>query len=602
MLYKEFEIELLDDNSCSIKKYKGKGSSVVVPQEVEVSGRKYTVTDIGKSAFANKDSIGEVRLPETITSIGSNAFKDCRSLREINLPEGLTHIGENALEGTYPDLGNILYANKTKMYRWLGDSLFNDCIEVPEGVTEIDPYAFHTVYVEKVVLPSTLKKIGDFAFKDCTCKEINLPDGLTEIGKGAFNHCYNLRNIVIPAGIKVIKEKTFELCNRLEKVKFQQGLEKIEEDAFTSCERLASVKLPKGVEVDKFAFSKTVVICVSAEEQKQKLEKCTDIDTEDLYVILAPYMMKLIQGVPYVGNEFEEGQNIFLFHTYDDAKEYMVAHDFEAFDNCYLIGHLDPSSKFSNLRNIFKCVSKLGVTHYLLDGKSIGNISDFLDAKGEDVNSYSTTYDEMSDKFETLRSLGKEVNEEEDNEEEDYSLSQMMKLIPVCGIPIMNYTYPFTISKERQAELERQYYDAKTLDELGDIISNNRFHENCEVLSSIEFRLMMQMVPRELALLIPIYTGAIWMTAVTNQPRFFLMKIKENGELMMKALPKSDKKLIYVAFTDIHKHQFQALEFNEIKMVDLSTILEENSNIVGVCFCDMAGIEANVDRPGWLRE
>ncbi len=234
MLYKKFEIELLNDNSCSIKKFKGKESSVVVPQEVEISGKVYTVTAIGNAAFAQKDALEEIRLPETITSIGDRAFEECRNLQNINLPEGLTHIGKDAFNSTYPDLGCILYDKNTKMYGWLGNALFLDCIEVPEGVTEIDPSAFYYVTVDKVVLPSTLKKIGKSAFESCTCKQINLPDGLTEIGESAFEHCSNLKSITIPAGIKVIKKETFSSCSSLESVKFQQGLEKIEDSALVS--------------------------------------------------------------------------------------------------------------------------------------------------------------------------------------------------------------------------------------------------------------------------------------------------------------------------------------------------------------------------------
>ena len=98
MLYKKFEIELLNDNSCSIKKFKGKESSVVVPQEVEISGKAYTVTAIGKAAFAEKDALEEVRLPETITSIGESAFEECRNLQK------------SICQRASPTLARMLYA------------------------------------------------------------------------------------------------------------------------------------------------------------------------------------------------------------------------------------------------------------------------------------------------------------------------------------------------------------------------------------------------------------------------------------------------------------------------------------------------------------
>ena len=586
MLYKKFEIELLNDNSCSIKKFKGKESSVVVPQEVEISGKVYTVTAIGNAAFAQKDALEEIRLPETITSIGDRAFEECRNLQNINLPEGLTHIGKDAFNSTYPDLGCILYDKNTKMYGWLGNALFLDCIEVPEGVTEIDPSAFYYVTVDKVVLPSTLKKIGKSAFESCTCKQINLPDGLTEIGESAFEHCSNLKSITIPAGIKVIKKETFSSCSSLESVKFQQGLEKIEDSAFSFCSRLASVKIPKGVKVDQYAFHDTEIVYIDPkEEKKPTVTKGASLDTEDLYVVLYPNMLRYALGSPYIKEDDDDGlKKILLFHSYDDAKKYMITNDFEQFGGCYLIGHLSPSEKYANVRNAFKCNAKLGVTHYLIDGNGLGSITDYLNECGETDGECLTIHDMLYEQGDSSAKLMKE----------------MFKSTPICGVTIMNFTYPFDITKERENELFNQIKEMKSLDDLYDVLSSNKYYENCHVLCTLGLKLMMGSLSEKMNAVLPVYEAAIWQTIVTDQARLFLLKNKMEGGYMTKELPKSDKALIYVAFTDIHSQQFPWVEFQEIEMVDLSTILEENNNIVGVSFCDMAGIEANVGKPGWL--
>ncbi len=606
---KSFVIEILDpkQKSCIIKKYKGKTDTVVVPQEVEIDGSLYTVTAIGDEVFSESNKtcrIKEVQLPETITSIGDRAFEECRVMEKINIPSGVTHFGEEVFSSCYPNVGCVLYDKGTKLYTYLTSGIFED-VEVPEGVVEIDAKAFYYKEMGSVTLPSTLKKIGESAFENGGCTQINLPEGLEEIGKSAFSHC-KMKKITIPAGVKVIREDTFSGCGSLERVVFPAGLKEIEESAFAFCSRLAAVKLPKGVKVHKFAFeNKTAISYVSEDEVSTKVEKNATIDTEDLYVILSPNNLPNGIGVPYVEEEFDEGKNIFLFHAYEDARVYMVDHDFEDYDACYLIGHFDPTDK-CNLRSIFKNLLKMGVTHYLLDGKSLGSIEAFFKGIGgsEGVADLSVS-DNMSESVSSMSQLlsmmaGENPTEEDKNAIQEFQ--NMFNEMPSVHVPIMNFTYPFTISKERVEELLEQVKKSKSLDDLYDKMMGNTYYENC----FMSFCFANGGIPEEveerykMSELVSVCASAIWYTLVTNQARLFVLENASTGDMVVQPLSGTNQVMVVVAYTNLLRYMHPNLNFAEVEMADLSSIMEEHDEVAGILFTDMQGISAFAGRPGWL--
>ena len=104
-----------------LKKYKGSGGNVVVPEGV---------TRIGDRAFSGCENLQSITLPEGVTSIGDWAFYNCKSLQSITLPEGVTSIGNGAFEDceklqsvTIPDIS----INEFKTIdRWRHGSYFSE--------------------------------------------------------------------------------------------------------------------------------------------------------------------------------------------------------------------------------------------------------------------------------------------------------------------------------------------------------------------------------------------------------------------------------------------------------------------------------------------
>ena len=74
-----------------LKKYKGAGSVVAVPEGV---------TAIGKSAFYQCESVKEVILPEGVTKIDVDAFCFCKNLKRIHLPESVTTMDMEPFRGS----------------------------------------------------------------------------------------------------------------------------------------------------------------------------------------------------------------------------------------------------------------------------------------------------------------------------------------------------------------------------------------------------------------------------------------------------------------------------------------------------------------------
>lgn len=136
----EATVTYKDETYCS---YMGE---VTIPETVNYGGAEYTVTGIGKAAFAYCDELTSVAIPNTVTSIGDYAFMYCEGLTSITISKSVISIGDNSFDGC-----GALCA-----------------IEIPNSVTSI----------------------GSMAFQGCTnLTDITIGIGVTSIGSKAFNYC-----------------------------------------------------------------------------------------------------------------------------------------------------------------------------------------------------------------------------------------------------------------------------------------------------------------------------------------------------------------------------------------------------------------------------
>ena len=82
-------------NERKIKAFKHlKGThTLTIPEKVEVNGREYTVTAIGRAAFAGYSNVDYIVLPRTVTRIGDYAFFRS-SIRQIVIPASVNEVGK----------------------------------------------------------------------------------------------------------------------------------------------------------------------------------------------------------------------------------------------------------------------------------------------------------------------------------------------------------------------------------------------------------------------------------------------------------------------------------------------------------------------------
>ncbi|MBE6974690.1 MAG: TIR domain-containing protein [Ruminococcaceae bacterium] len=230
---REFDIE-----GHVLKAYHGKDPAATVPEGVEI---------IGEKAFADSDSLMEVRFPGSLRKIGAGAFEGCRVLKEVTVMDGLETIEEGAFSQCVV-LERIHIPDSVKS---IGKTAFGDCeglleIAFPDGLDMLaDGVMVGCRKLEKVFIPNSVTQIGGSAFCGCEkLKEIQIPGSVTRIGWLAFNHCESLREITVPSGVKKIARGTFHRCIELRRVVLEEGVEVIENNAFEQCTRLKDVVLP----------------------------------------------------------------------------------------------------------------------------------------------------------------------------------------------------------------------------------------------------------------------------------------------------------------------------------------------------------------------
>ncbi|MGN0623108.1 MAG: leucine-rich repeat domain-containing protein, partial [Oscillospiraceae bacterium] len=318
--YGSFEYTVLDDGTVKITGYSGTHSILNIPavissKQVTVLGdnafdnSSFTelyipngIKSIGKSTFANCDSIKSVTIPGSVESIGEYAFESCDALETVTISEGVTELGNYAFNWckklssvTLPDslrrikgakafYNTDIVNNQTTpvkyVEKWavqcdsgltsasvngavgIADSLFSPSkktlkkVIIFEGVKYIGYFAFSGCEVlTDVTLPDGLESICG-AFYECTALEsVTLPDGLKSMDN-AFSNCSSLTSVYIPDGITEIGDFAFFRCYKLKTVNIPESVTVIGESAFNDCNVLSSITLPDKLEtIEDKAFA-----------------------------------------------------------------------------------------------------------------------------------------------------------------------------------------------------------------------------------------------------------------------------------------------------------------------------------------------------------
>lgn len=175
---------ILEGNTLVLRTYTipvGSNVNVELP-----TGDKYK---IGDSAFAGKNRIASVRIPEDVIEIGNNAFTDT-CLTAVEIPETVKVIGDYAfaqtqiqnvtLKGNYApgQLGKYSFASCDLLENV---TFTGTAIELPKGI-------FSYTSITSFTLPKGLQTIHANAFDYAYLSELYIPRSVTKIDLSAFDN------------------------------------------------------------------------------------------------------------------------------------------------------------------------------------------------------------------------------------------------------------------------------------------------------------------------------------------------------------------------------------------------------------------------------
>ena len=236
--------------------YSGK---VVIPETIVVDGVTYTVTSIGKSAFAGFDGLTSVVIPNTVTDICERAFYGSRRIQNLVIPSSVQSIEPDAFYG----IGSISVDSNNPFLTMEDNVLFNKdktelvasfngraTYNIPESVNRICKAAFrYCSYLKTISIPNSVTTIDDEAFYYCSgIASISIPNSVTKLGSGVFMYCTSLKSVDIPNSVTDINtDGLFYECNNLTSVTLPNSLTSIGVRAFYFCKSLTSINIPNSV-------------------------------------------------------------------------------------------------------------------------------------------------------------------------------------------------------------------------------------------------------------------------------------------------------------------------------------------------------------------
>ena len=222
-----------------------------------------SVTQVNDYAFYFCAGLTAMTLPDGVTELGFGTFEGCSKIMSVSVGKGLSAIGDNAfrlckdLTQITVDAGNaafiaennVLYnKDKTKLMQYpIGTP--QTSFTIPDGVTEIGPYAFgYAESLQRVTVPEGLTEFGESALYYCTqLAAINLPGSVTVIGGDAFRECRALNNVILPEGLTSIGYYAYYGCVSLDKIILPDSVTHVGYQAFYGCTSLAFAHVPAAI-------------------------------------------------------------------------------------------------------------------------------------------------------------------------------------------------------------------------------------------------------------------------------------------------------------------------------------------------------------------
>ena len=145
---------------------------ISIPPTITIGNTSYTVTTIGKNAFANQNNLTSVILPSTITSVESGAFSNCSNLKSVKFQSmSAPAVASDAWSGTNLSAVTIIIPEDGTGYRNIAFSFSDATIKKTPHV--------HSLQKHPKVTP-TCENSGHVEYYTCsTCNRVYLDSSAT---------------------------------------------------------------------------------------------------------------------------------------------------------------------------------------------------------------------------------------------------------------------------------------------------------------------------------------------------------------------------------------------------------------------------------------
>lgn len=192
-------------------------------------------------------------VPDFITSICSHAFAYRQTITSITIPNTVTYMGAAVFQASY--LTNCVIPNSvTTMgtYMFYGSTKLTACtLPTNETLTAIPAHTFRNCdalkTLDNIVIPSNFTVIGDYAFENCgALTTANIPSSITTINQYAFSACGALTTVNM-TNVTTIGTRAFYNNAKLANVTLNEGLTTLGERAFEITAALKHITLPSTI-------------------------------------------------------------------------------------------------------------------------------------------------------------------------------------------------------------------------------------------------------------------------------------------------------------------------------------------------------------------
>ena len=211
------------------------------------------VKRLEKSAFANREKLEKIVLPDSLEYIADECFSYCIALNDIIIGENVSFIGRGAFYATKYYWNNknwedgILYVGSYAVYS--NSEHMPKYLKIREGTRLIAAGCLsYNEILERISLPDSLHYINEFAFSSCKNLEmVKMSKNLIGMGNYAFGSCGKLYSIVLPESFTEHEFAEFSNCASLKYVLCEADLSKNEmvSTLFFNTLNLEYIRIPK---------------------------------------------------------------------------------------------------------------------------------------------------------------------------------------------------------------------------------------------------------------------------------------------------------------------------------------------------------------------